>query len=1253
LRRSNCPPFSFLSFSLLVASLCSFSRNAIIEYLDGEEEEAIDGAPGRALFIIGDNLTVSTVLPDVYPQKARGIYFVKRKAGKVEKEDMGKAFIYGELSEHILHHFEVALQEIFVPLAANAKNKQSWGGDLAQKEMSEIMRSVLSKVTIAFGESQGETRLPLPPVGGSKTDDTGIAVASFRSQQKGGPMVKGKAAEIGEKFGSASTSNERVHLFESAVVTWTKQIKKVLELDAEAAMNERGPDSPPEAEIRFWETKAKKLNSIFEQLQRDRVRKILRFLDLSKSTYCAPFARLCKEVFAARVEANDNAKFLHTLDPWFRKLDQSKWEELPQLFVPMLHIILLVWKNSRCYNTAPRLVVLMWQICNSLIRKAAQFISGSKIFNLMAEEESGEAVEKIKLAVSVCNQFKLTYFEYKTTADAECPSNAWRIPNEAIFGRLDAYLERLHDVHDLTQTVIQLERLEKIEIGGSKGGEQTETLQALYTDFTVALKLVEDLKYDICDIDAPNFSKDYSTFKGTVNNIEIRLGSLLIEAFDLSPCLYSRFQLLQGFDNLLERPNIADCFERRHVVLLEQCIEDLRASRTLFVSQRDYPPIPANLPPIAGAITWSVGVSRRIKDSVRRLSAMPGIIMQREEAQEVIRMEQNIRDSIDEYVMQKIEEWGRDVETTSHAKLKLPLLKKNRDTGALVVNFDRDLIRLLREVKYFLVLELPVPDSALQIYESSETYRRQRLSLDMICNIYNKIQEVLLPVERPLVKIHVEKFNTSALRGIKELTWKSEGVDDYIVQLDKEILMCDKVVDALKSNLAEIESIMAGWVVPLLERTEGATVEYEELVKLNQDLNKGKYDNIKDGAKQIHKLVKSSNKAVKVSQASPDWKAYVDFVNDVFVDGLAQATICSLRFVMENLELKPLGAATGEEPAAAVVAPPDEGEEEDDGLKRRKKVIEKPQAKPLIMIRLQLQADKIVFLPDLGETSRKKGITDLVNSWVSTFVGIAALAKRVDGSGGSYVKELQNNMEVRSLIANVDESLSISHTSCIEFYQIYEGFSHLFLTSIEKYFEEFLDKATVKEAVKRKSALAKKKKKENKGAPEYKLELFDKQIVKYKGILAEIQKLPVLVNLGWLMADPLPMKQALLTYANQWITKFTGFLLQSVQGSLQQMFDFIAMAKDGLASEIDPDNIDQEVLMNVMGVIRDIRKNMARVGTMVDPLRNQCACLKKHGIDIDAMKVGPKDPETGELIIPVAKKSDGDDSDDESKVRNF
>lgn len=41
---------------------------------------------------------------------------------------------------------------------------------------------------------------------------------------------------------------------------------------------------------------ASNLNSIFEQLQGPSIRRVLRALDQSKSTYCTTFARLCKEV---------------------------------------------------------------------------------------------------------------------------------------------------------------------------------------------------------------------------------------------------------------------------------------------------------------------------------------------------------------------------------------------------------------------------------------------------------------------------------------------------------------------------------------------------------------------------------------------------------------------------------------------------------------------------------------------------------------------------------------------------------------------------------------------------------------------------------------------------------------------------------------------------------------------------------------------------------------------------------------------
>ena len=47
------------------------------------------------------------------------------------------------------------------------------------------------------------------------------------------------------------------------------------------------------------------------------------------------------------------------------------------------------------------------------------------------------------------------------------------------------------------------------------------------------------------------------------------------------------------------------------------------------------------------------------------------------------------------------------------------------------------LIKLLREVKYFHLLGLDVPASAMEIYGRAETFRRNTGNLDLIVNMYN------------------------------------------------------------------------------------------------------------------------------------------------------------------------------------------------------------------------------------------------------------------------------------------------------------------------------------------------------------------------------------------------------------------------------------------------------------------------------------------------------------------------------------
>jgi dynein heavy chain len=60
-----------------------------------------------------------------------------------------------------------------------------------------------------------------------------------------------------------------------------------------------------------------------------------------------------------------------------------------------MHKILMIWQRSKFYNTPPRLVVLIREICNAIITKARDFISGPAIFQLIASDETSEACEKL------------------------------------------------------------------------------------------------------------------------------------------------------------------------------------------------------------------------------------------------------------------------------------------------------------------------------------------------------------------------------------------------------------------------------------------------------------------------------------------------------------------------------------------------------------------------------------------------------------------------------------------------------------------------------------------------------------------------------------------------------------------------------------------------------------------------------------------------------------------------------------------
>ena len=122
-------------------------------------------------------------------------------------------------------------------------------------------------------------------------------------------------------------------------------------------------------ELEFWRNKSENLNSICQQLNSERIKKVLKFIEQNKSTYTTPFSKLQKEVQIAQKEANENYKYLKTLEGLFSDLTNSSKDlvEISELFVPIMHTILLIWTHSQNYNTPSRLVVLIREICNAII----------------------------------------------------------------------------------------------------------------------------------------------------------------------------------------------------------------------------------------------------------------------------------------------------------------------------------------------------------------------------------------------------------------------------------------------------------------------------------------------------------------------------------------------------------------------------------------------------------------------------------------------------------------------------------------------------------------------------------------------------------------------------------------------------------------------------------------------------------------------------------------------------------------------
>ncbi|XP_071813348.1 dynein beta chain, ciliary-like isoform X2 [Apostichopus japonicus] len=1096
-------------------------------------------------------ITPSYEFPTTLKQN-KAIYFVKRGKESVSKDNFKKNIVYGDLSYAPLDQLSALVDEILVPLLANPRNHEQWPVVVSQDVLRHV-HNLKSSVYVVAGQVKGKTLLPLP-VGSEKVQD---------------------ATEVEEKNDSYDRS--LVHAIESVIIDWTHQIKDVLKRDSAQPLLE-GLNPGPNVEIQFWKAKCENLDCIFQQLRDPKVRKMKLLLERTESSYLPSFKNIERDVEAALTEAQDIYTHLKPLQRSIDDIDEVEFPDLMDNIPAMMHTICLIWSHSEYYNTPPRIIVLLQEICNALIAQGVTFLDPGELFKLEPEE----AVTKLHSAVKVLRFFKEQYEEYRTKLpeyfkDGREPI-LWEFAQPLVFARLDTFTERLETLEKLFDTYVEFLKLEKTEMGGMKGKMLGQQVERIHEEFLECIKVFTESQYDALDPMCKEFIEDYDNFEKKVYDLDRRLGAILCQGFEDCAGLESVFKLLDCYSPMLDRPVIMEDFEPKYPKLLTIYNQDLDNAKEILDFQmkaievtESKPPLNKNMPEVAGALKWSHQLRNRLTKPMSSFKHVEHPIMQTEDATKVFAKYEEMMALLSKYEESVFKDWIEVVDETCQVNLNQALIMRNQETKLISVNFDPKLVAVLREVKYLLIRgEETIPDSASKIYEKHETLRMYNANLDLTVAWYNKIRETVLEVEFPLIEGQLADIDKQLERAENNLNWNGDGVWEYIQDTRDKVYDIEKRLQKTKDNVEQMKKIMEDWSkLPLFERKELKNDALLSLDDREERLNK-RYADVTTSGEKIHSLMKENLELFRGDAGTDTWKAYVDYLDDMVVDGFFNCIQCSLNYMLENTDTKTCNS-------------------------------------PLFEARLELQLPDMVFNPSL-DYGASDGFYDLVEMLVSDIYKMASLVKRLaqHNEVEHYQADLEEMVELTEMRQELMDRVQTIMNKAQEYRNSFDNYAYLWVDDRKEFMRQFLlyNHVLTTEEIEAHA---------EDGVPESPptLDQFKEQVDTYEKIYSEVDEIDAVQRFdSWFRVDGKPFKQALLNIIKKWSFMFKQHLIDHVTNSLSELQEFIKLANAGLGVTVEEG--DYNGLVDVMGHLLAVKERQSATDEMFEPLKQTIELLKTY-----------------------------------------
>ncbi|EER16954.1 hypothetical protein Pmar_PMAR024462, partial [Perkinsus marinus ATCC 50983] len=211
-------------------------------------------------------------------------------------------------------------------------------------------------------------------------------------------------------------------------------------------------------------------------------------------------------------------------------------------------------------------------------------------------------------------------------------------------------------------------------------------------------------------------------------------------------------------------------------------------------------------------------------------------ILQSKDARKIIRMYNKMAKTLVEFETLWYEAWLNSIEVAKSG-LHATLIVRHPDDGKFYVNFDWEILQLIRETKCLERIGVEVPGPARLVLLQEQKFKQHYNELSYILKEYRRVVQAIKPVVTNLLKPHMDNMEYQLRPGMIALTWTSLNIESYVENLWSELNALEELVrtvndlmdNRIDANLKDVSCMI------LLELPEeGEVVSLDDFVELQE-----------------------------------------------------------------------------------------------------------------------------------------------------------------------------------------------------------------------------------------------------------------------------------------------------------------------------------------------------------------------------------------------------------------------------------